>query len=314
MILTALTLVPIYPIQAAEQEEEATRVKVTGEVAYTDISPTEASRRALEDARRRAIAKVVGVSVRSEEVGATFEEPEGIREFFSRVSRTSYQGRIVREEVLDWSEEVMHPHGDRSPPINIRKVELEAWVVIEEGRPDPSFQVETKANRTLLRSGESLELSISCTMDCYVTVLNLTADDRVAVLFPNRFEPDARLEAGAVRRVPEAGAHYRLSVQTLPGHSKNVEWTKVIATRDPFPISLIASAGQGEDRRLDIASLNRLLLSVPVDRRTESSLSYSVLAPTSGSFAPADPASNVGKATAVLGNEPRHSAPGGGGR
>ena len=54
--------------------------------------------------------------------------------FFSRVNRTSYQGKIIREEVLDWSEEILHPHGERSPPINVRKVELEAWVVIEEVR------------------------------------------------------------------------------------------------------------------------------------------------------------------------------------
>lgn len=79
--------------------------------------------------------------------------------------------------------------------------------------------------------GESVELSVTLDREAYLTVLNISHDGSVTVLFPNRFNPEQKVPGGVAQALPGKGA--RIAVAGPPG----VELIKVLATDAPFDVT-----------------------------------------------------------------------------
>lgn len=60
------------------------------------------------------------------------------------------------------------------------------------------------------QAGDLLAVNVQSDADCYLTVINVDAAGKAAVLFPNDFEPNNLINAGKVVRVPGADAPYQL--------------------------------------------------------------------------------------------------------
>lgn len=109
--------------------------------------------------------------------------------------------------------------------------------------------------------GEPVGLTISVSHTSYVTIFNVAPDGSTTVLFPNRFQRDALVEAGEV--VPVPGASARIVARAPAG----LDLVKVVASTRPLDLTdlgrfnltgVFAKAGAGSAnviaRKLAIAA------------------------------------------------------------
>jgi hypothetical protein len=255
-------------------------VRCSGEAAIQNITSEEAQVIAKRQARLDAIEKVCGVSMHAETLVKDFVAAGDF------VHAMSF-GRVVEEKDFQWKTETLPPLMPGSPPVLVLRVEMTAKVVPEAGNPDPSFKVELKLNRTTFQSGEEVILKIKATKECFVTVLNLGADDSVRVLFPNKWQPDIQLNANSTMEIPESSLRdsgvYHIRVANLPGHKRDGEMVKVIATRRRIDLSAQTEAPSGfglmGTPKMAMTSLAKWLSEIPVSERTEAAVSYVVESP-----------------------------------
>ena len=81
--------------------------------------------------------------------------------------------------------------------------------------------------------GETLVLTVEVTEDAYVWVLDTGTSGKVHQIFPNRYQSNNFLRAGAPIAIPPAGADY----QFLVSHPRGAELLTVIASKDSAPLT-----------------------------------------------------------------------------
>lgn len=64
------------------------------------------------------------------------------------------------------------------------------------------------ADTPSVRAGDKVSFTVTMDRDCHLTVINVDTLGRGTVIFPSEFEPDSRLQAGRVLRLPPEGAGY----------------------------------------------------------------------------------------------------------
>jgi len=72
--------------------------------------------------------------------------------------------------------------------------------------------VRTQASR--YKAGDEFDLGVQSATDCHLTLIGVDPTGQAVVLFPNDLEPDNKLAAGAMRRIPADDAGYRLRTDT----------------------------------------------------------------------------------------------------
>lgn len=91
-------------------------------------------------------------------------------------------------------------------------VSLEADVIKENGRPDPSFDLVARPNRSLFRHGEAMEITLIPTRPMYVSVFAWVpyarGDQEVIRLFPNSYDANALITAETVIPSSDNKKHY----------------------------------------------------------------------------------------------------------
>ena len=248
-------------------------VDCTGRAVVHNITPEEAKIKALNEARRNAVEQVCAIRLYAASV---VEDGVLASDFIHTLSH----GYIVAERDALWAIEETEG-GGKEPPSITYVVTMWARVIKEEGEADPEFRVNLTLNRMTFEAGEEMVLTVSPTQDSYITILNWTADDSIRVLFPNALQTKCYLEAGDTLTVPspsEQATGVRFRVYPLPGHRRDTEFIKAIATRDS--ISFVEDAnrlGVLGTPILAITKLCRRLVSVPVQDRAEATASYHVV-------------------------------------
>lgn len=95
---------------------------------------------------------------------------------------------------------------------------------------DPGFTVEAKLNRTAFEQGDEAALELSSRRPAWVYVFNLMANDKAALLLPNRWQPDNRLQGGGrTLRFPGKDCGVCLEMAPLPGDPESAEAFLVVA-------------------------------------------------------------------------------------
>jgi hypothetical protein len=251
-------------------------VQCSGEAAIHNITNEEAQVLAKRQARRDAIEKACGITLQSETL---------VRDFMSAgdfIQSISY-GRVVEEKDVQWRTESVPSKEPGNPPLLVLHVDMSARVAVDTGKPDPSFKVNLKMNRTVFQSGDEVILKVKATQDCYLSVLNLGADDTVRVLFPNKWQRESFVPAQKEIEIPDkpsrqSGLHIR--VANLPGHRSDNEMVKVIATKQQMDILSEADFGSGfglmGTPKMAVDKLMRWLTEIPVSDRAEATVIYMV--------------------------------------
>jgi len=257
-------------------QETVKWVHCSGEAVVQNITTEEAQVIAKRHARLNAIEKVCGVSLQAESL---------VKDFILAgdfVQSVSY-GQVVGEKNVTWKTETLKPEKAGTPPVILFRVEMKAKVVPVKGEPDLSFKVDLKLNKKIFQSGDEVILNIMATKDCYLTVLNLAANDSVYILFPNKFQRDNFISAKKGIEIPDqkyrdAGFHIR--VTNLPGHKKDSEVVKVIATKQKMyfsdEVDTSRSFGLIGIPRVAVTKLARWLSDIPISQRAEAAVMYTV--------------------------------------
>ena len=251
-------------------------VTATGMAVIANLTPEEAQNMALRRARQNAIEEVCGVSVQAE----TFIHNNMLAADF--IHSVSY-GRIIYEEILRWDVDVTRESKKRPPSVAYR-VTIKARVKPEKGKPDPYYQVNVRLNKKVYHSGDEMIIRVKATKPSFISVLNFAADGSVILLYPNRLRKNNYVKALEEYQIPsEADRNdvLKLQVSTLPGHRKDTEFIKIIATRQPIHLldGLIPQGQYGVIETVNIAAVEiaRLVSAIPLKDRAEHTVFYEIV-------------------------------------
>ena len=261
-------------------------IEAVGEAYLIHITREEAMKKALKDAREQAIMFAVGVKLQSEilDIQRAYisGDTEAAHQSFTDISQHTSSGKIVEEKRPKWETYLMdNPAG--GPRITVYRCILQAKVEKEKGWIDPDFQVSLTLNRLIFRDGDEVTMEISATKDCYLTVLDIAANDTVIVLLPHQYRADNFIKAGATTVLPNEeersiGIHYRAHLPK--GAEQTTESIKVIATKKPYRLRLAWEQVGGFNfvptSRAALSSLYRWLVRIPLNERAEAQAIYEI--------------------------------------
>ena len=186
-IMCFLALLFLLPSRAQPigQPKDGVWVEAEGVFVMGDAGTIELAKRgSLEAARRQAIEKALGVFVSGQTMVRNFQLVEDLIHVISR-------GRVVEEQVLE--------QGFQSPgrqgSAEIYKTRLKAKVVRLTSEHQPDFAVRSSLSRVTYAHGEQAQIRLHVTQDAYVYVFNVTEDDHITMLVPNRFMGELFLPA-----------------------------------------------------------------------------------------------------------------------
>lgn len=247
------------------------------EVIVSNISPEDARKQALDEARRscveQASLEVTGIST------TLLHESSSEKKFeaFSSLTRSFSRGSIVKERFLvDEMQRRSFGEGERW----VYRVEMEAKVAIAKGEPDPGFRVDVALNQQTFREGEALRISVTATRDCYLTVLNLFANDSLQVLMPSQMLSRNQLLKNETMSIPPETASWYMPTRVSPGYEGEPEGILVIATT----LEVAFSDEAGETKVAELVSfdqalerLNGWLIDIPMNQRTQDLTQFRVL-------------------------------------
>jgi len=145
--------------------------------------------------------------------------------------RSLVRGIVVEEQVLE--EGVRHiGSGVGTTALQyVTKLRAKVRPVRVEHKGD--FTVKTSLNKTVFQDGEEMRISATPSRDAHLYIFNVTQDDAVTVLFPNRFAEDSFVPAQQELVFPDEGQRtmgLRLRVFPPQSGKKAVERIKLIAT------------------------------------------------------------------------------------
>ncbi len=193
-------------------------------------TPEEALEQAVQAAMRDAIARHCGANIVSQTVVQNFMLGADVIENIT-------SGHVVEYEVVKRWEE--NPDPENNPLNDLIKVQLKARVVCDTTPSDPYFKLDASLNKLNLIDGEEVQLTVTPSRSCYLTVLNIMADQSIYQLYPLKNLPQQEVQAGETWQYP-----LHLIAQCPPGRDKVTETIYIIATREP--VQLITDQVQQE--------------------------------------------------------------------
>lgn len=216
----------------AAAEEKVVGVWVEAEAVFNlgDETTMELAQRAsLEAARRVAIEKAVGMNV----TGSTLvRNAQLIDDLIQVVSK----GMIVEEQLVERGLEAQGTKGAHGT----YRTKIRAKVVrLPPGKRGANYSMGCRLNRTTYQHGEHAELRITPTQDSYLYLFDITEDEHLTVLAPNRFVQEAYVAGGHEYLFPPTELVKRgiqMTTMVAPGKQRSVERIKVIATRQPIEV------------------------------------------------------------------------------
>ena len=157
------------------------------------------------------------------------------------------------------------------------------YVIPAKGQPDPSFTIDCKLNKQIFKNGDELLVEINPSLDSYLYVFNMMADNNAVLMFPNEYMPDNLIVSKSTYVIPpkEINNYVSFLVGKMPGDNMTMEHIYILCTKKNFlaPLSIpkigteIESFDKNSNGFLD---LQEWLSEIPLDERVESIITYYV--------------------------------------
>jgi len=210
-------------------------VSAEGSCAIVGMTAEQCQLLALQRARAAAIEQASGVSVTS----STLVTNNVLAADFIK---TYSQGFFINEKAT-WLPLGQYQRDSSTAPIPEYGVRISADVFIPQKKLHP-LGLKADLNKISFRSGEKAVLEMKTNRKARIAVFNLTADDKVMMLFPNQWEKENLLPGGKSLCFPGPDSKTEMVMQTLPGHKRDAEAFMVVALDpnhgkdflDPFPL------------------------------------------------------------------------------
>ncbi|MCD6265700.1 MAG: DUF4384 domain-containing protein [Deltaproteobacteria bacterium] len=245
--------------------------EVLGRAIIQNISPEEAERKAIVNACRDAIEYYSGVEIsqRTLDLQAETQRKVLLNNFSSLITQTT-NGIILEKDII-------HKEIKTDGHNLVAVVLLRVKVGKQKGKKDPYFNVSARLNRDTFKEGEQIELTVQSTKDCYITVLNICSNDKVYVLFPNKYRQTNFIKTGELFRLPnEADKRMGLSfpVRLIEGKDEDVEMIKVLATKANMSFALSPVHSSYGTYEMALKKLLNRLIKIPRGEIEEVDIQY----------------------------------------
>jgi hypothetical protein len=194
-----------------------------GSCAIVGMSAEQSQLIALQRARTEAIEKAVDIRVSSQTVVTNFR-------LAADFIKTYSEGFIINETV-EWLPLGQYQKDSSTAPIPEYRVKITADVYKPALKIRPIGLV-ARANTSIFKSGETARSHVETGRKASVGIFNITADDRVVMLFPNQYDRDSSITEGQVLSFPQEDSPVELVMGTLPGHKRDAEAFFVVAMDD----------------------------------------------------------------------------------
>lgn len=208
--------------------ETVTVKQVRGEYPLLrNITYEEAYRKALNEAKEKALREAAGEYLASTEVLQTHNEWQ----IFNSYTLSQALGGITQYKITDQG-----TYKSRQ-----QESELTVFVVIDakvkkyDTKIDPSFTLKIDGLQKVYGRGEKMRFSVQPYQDGYLRIFLFEDWQHASQIFPNSFDPDNRLSAGQPMELPQKSSFYMTKAETgEPVETNHLVF--VFTKRDiPFP-------------------------------------------------------------------------------
>ena len=239
--------------------------EVKSSAIIENITPDEAKDIAINKAYNAAIEYYNGVEVSGRNVYIHVEDNEQIKvDHQSKLVKQMSIGIILEKELINETSEIIENRIYKIVTMKLR-------VGKQQGESDPNFNVQAELNKDYFKEGESLELSIIPSIDCYLIIINIMSDENVVTIFPNEFRKDNFVKANQKFILPNEedklnGISFELGL--LPESIEDTEFIKIIASKKPINFSV------NSNYKSAFESLQNWLVTIPLSEIAEVDLTY----------------------------------------
>lgn len=255
---------------------ESKWVTVEGIAPIENVTKSQARKIAIDNARREAVERVVGVDILSETMVINYNVS-------GDVVRAIPHGKVIGMEILKEDIELIPAEKAGDVPFLAYKVTIKANVVKEKGESDAFFRIDAQTNRSVFKEGDRIEIRVTPSRDCYVHIFNILEDETVLILFPNRFDPNCFVKAGATLVFPSAADQKRgitLEAFVSKGKNKVDEMFHILALREPLSFDT-ANFKEGIYGIYDgqsglVHDLVKSIVGIPLQDRAEKFIQYRI--------------------------------------
>jgi len=208
-------------------------VVTEGSYTYTgEISKNEACSLAKERAKLKALEKVLGQTISSDEMENCSEVDGKTSCERNQFFLSSFNGDITGLKELD--REVTRERISSGEEISICKIKIRSNVKKTTNTLDSSFDFNVKLNEKNFRDGEELKIDIELNKPFYLTVFQVLPyekkDYQVHKLFPNELEPNNYLKDNSFN-LPK-NAKYQIYFPEISNKNSVDEYLVFVASED----------------------------------------------------------------------------------
>ncbi len=206
-------------------------IKTEGSCAVVGMTAEQCVLLALQRARSAAIERAAGVAVTS----STLVTNSALAVDFIK----TYARGFVVKETVEWLPLSQYQKDSSTPPIPEYRVKLLSDVHVPE-KGKASLGLKANLSASLFRRGERAVITIETRRKAKVAIFNITADDKVAMVFPNIHDGQNVIPGGEPFRYPSRQSTAELLMDTLKGHRTDAEAFFVVAADVDSPVDFMS--------------------------------------------------------------------------
>ena len=256
--------------------QDAEWVTVNGIAPIENVTKNEARKMAIDNARREAVEKVVGVDILSETMVINYNVS-------GDVIRTIPHGKVIGQEILKEEIELIPAKNIGEAPFLAYKVQMRAKVIKEKGQTDVFFRLQAELNRKVFKEGDLIEIKVTPSRDCYLSIFNILEDETAIILFPNRFNQNNFVKANTTFVFPgEADRKKGITLAAFVGEGKEKEdeILHILALKEPLHFNTAKFRegiyGVYDGRSAMVNDLVRNIVGIPLSQRAEKFIQYRI--------------------------------------
>ena len=251
-------------------------VTVEGIAPIENVTKSEARKMAIDNARREAVEKVVGVDILSETMVINYNVS-------GDVIRTIPHGKVIGQEILNEDIELIPAKNMGEAPYLAYRVKLRAKVIKEKGQTDVFFRLAAELNRNVFKEGDLIEIKVTPSRDCYLSIFNILEDETVIILFPNRFRTNNFVKANTTFTFPgDADRKKGITLEAFvtEGKEKVDEIFHILALKEPLHFNT-ATFKEGifgiyDGHSAMVNDLVKNIVGIPLSHRAEKFIQYRI--------------------------------------
>jgi hypothetical protein len=271
LLLMLIGLIWTRPVSA----QDVVRVTVEGKAPVLEGNREKARSLAIQAAERNAVAQALGSEITVETLLVN------LRLSGSILGAIPY-GKTVQKKILD--EGLIKSTGDDAVGQGaVYRVRMRAGVVRETEGADPSFYLDAGINQSVFKDGDTMEIHIRSTKNCYLSIFNILEGQKIIRLFPNSITGNNYLPADKKYIFPDPKAHKKgidLRVH-LPENKETVtESIYILAILQPLELKSVnaqeAIFGVFNGQTAVMQDLIREVANIPFDSRAEAFIQYEI--------------------------------------